>query len=46
MSQLKIIFPSADNKLPIKGKKLSKRQEDSIMHFTTKRLLGKPFKRK
>lgn len=42
MNQLKLIFP--DNSLPIKRKKLPKRLERSIMNFTTKRLLDKPFK--
>lgn len=44
MSQLKLEFPLI--KTIVKAKKLTRRQEDSIMNYTTTRLLGKQYKRK
>lgn len=44
MSQLKLEFPLI--KTIVKTKKLTRRQEDSIMNYTTTRLLGKKYKRK
>lgn len=46
MSQLEFIFTEVNFKLPNDRTKLSKKQKDSIMNFTTQRLLGKPYKSK
>ncbi len=45
MSQLELNFPKETTINIVKRKKLTRREENSIMNYTISRLLGKKYKR-